>query len=94
MSNALVNHNDDIARLVKKGMRSHSITCTTSSSAIIPYLDNERRLQSGAFVTKFVDVGNDRIVQENHQIFFAGTVPHRQDGTPIPTSAEDSPHLH
>ena len=84
MFHQLVSHNDDIQRLVKKG---YAVAFDSNHYLIvrdIPYLDNERGLQIGAIVTKFVDMGQDRIAQQDHQIFFAGSVPHGMDGTPIP----------
>lgn len=33
---------------------------------------------------KFVDAGEERIVQDDHQIYFAGGVPYGLDGQPIP----------
>lgn len=87
MSNALVNRNEDLAKLVQRG---YAIAIDDLPYLIvrdIPYLDSERRLKWGAIVSKIVDVGNDRIVQEDHQIFFAGAVPHCQEGKPIPNLA-------
>jgi hypothetical protein len=84
MFHQLVNRNDDIGRLVKKG---YAVAFDSNHYLVvrdIPYLDHERQLRIGAIVTKFVDVGEDRIVQEDHQIFFAGGVPHGSDGRPIP----------
>jgi hypothetical protein len=40
-------------------------------------------LQIGAIVTKLVAVDNERVTQDDHQIFFAGSIPHGLDGTPI-----------
>lgn len=84
MFHQLVNRNDDIRRLVEKGYvvafdENHYLVVRD-----IPYLDHEGKLQMGAIVTKFVDLGQDRIVQHNHEIFFAGSVPHGLDGKPIP----------
>jgi hypothetical protein len=84
MFHQLVNHNDDIRRLVEKG---YAVAFDENHYLVvrdIPYLDHERKLQMGAIVTKFVDVGQDRIVQHNHEIFFAGSVPHGLDGKAIP----------
>ena len=79
----LVSHNDDIRRLVEKG---YAVAFDSNYLLVrdIPYLDNERKLQIGAIVTKFIDAGNDRITLDDHQIFFAGTAPHGLDGNPIP----------
>src|SRR5262245_42773384 len=84
MSNALVSRNPDIGRLVDKGYAVGFDDLPYLIVRDIPYLDNERRLQIGAIVSKFVDTGQDRIGQEDHQVFFAGSVPHREDGMPIP----------
>jgi hypothetical protein len=50
----------------------------------IPYLDHERKLQIGAIVTKLEFIDQERVTQTDHQIFFAGSVPHGLDSTPIP----------
>ena len=84
MSNALVSHNPDIGRLVEKGYAIGFDDLPYLIVRDIHYLDSQRRLQTGAIVSKFVDVGQDRIVQENHQIFFAGSVPHDENGKAIP----------
>ncbi len=49
----------------------------------IPYLDLAGQLQIGAFVTKLVFVDQYRVQQEDHQVFFAGSVPYQLDGNPI-----------
>ncbi len=84
MFHLLVSHNDDIRRLVEKG---YAITLDSYNYLVvrdIPYLDHERKLQIGAIVMKFVDLGHNHIRQDDHQIYFAGAVPHGLDGTPIP----------
>lgn len=82
MFQKLVNHNDDIRRLLEKGYAiafdSHHLIVRD-----IPYLNSERELQIGAIVSKLVFTDQERIVQEDHQIFFAGSVPHHLDGKPI-----------
>lgn len=82
MFQKLVSHNDDINRLVEKG---YAVGFDSNYLIIrdIPYLDNENRLQIGAIVTKLVFTDQVRVTQDDHQIFFAGTVPHNIDGTPI-----------
>lgn len=79
----LVNHNDDIRRLVEKG---YAVAFDSSYLIVrdIPYLDAQRKLQIGAIVTKLVFTDENRVVQDDHQIFFAGSVPYNLDGTPIP----------
>jgi hypothetical protein len=84
VSNALVSRNPDIKRLVEKGCAVAFDDLSYLIVRDIPYLDSERRLQVGAIVSKFVDAGQDRIVQEDHQIFFAGSVPHDEEGKPLP----------
>ena len=84
MFQQLVSHNDDIERLVKEG---YAIAFDANNYIVvrdIPYLDAERHLQTGAIVTKFIDKGQNRIAQDDHQIFFAGSAPYGLDGKPIP----------
>ncbi len=83
MFHQLVNHNDDIQRLVDKG---YAVALDSSYLVVrdIPYLDSERNLQIGAIVTKLVYTDKDKVMQDDHQIFFAGSVPYSLDGTPIP----------
>ena len=84
MFHQLVNHNDDIRRLVEKGYAVAFDDLNYLLIRDVPYLDHERKLQMGAIVTKFIDRGNNQIAQDDHQIFFAGSVPHDLDGRPIP----------
>ena len=83
MFHQLVSPNDDLRRLVEKG---YAVAFDSTYLVIrdIPYLDQDGKLQTGAIVTKFVDVGEDRIIQDDHQVFFAGSAPHGLDGKPIP----------
>lgn len=83
MFKKLVSHNDDIRRLVEKG---YAIAFDSNYLVIrdIPYLDSGRNLQDGAIATKLVFIDQERVSQENHQIFFAGSHPHGLDGMPIP----------
>lgn len=89
MFQKLVNRNDDINRLVKRG---YAIAFDSNCMVIrdIPYLDANRDLHVGAIVTKLIFVDQERVAQENHQIFFAGQSPHGLDGKPIPNLG-DSP---
>lgn len=83
MFQKLVSHNEDIRRLVEKG---YAIGFDSNYLIIrdIPYLDAAKTLQIGAIVTKLVDVDGDRFVQDDHQIFFAGSAPYNLDGNLIP----------
>jgi len=83
MFQELVNRNSDIRRLVEKG---YAIALDENHYLVvrdIPYLNQIRELQIGAIVMKFVDQGGDRIAQDDHQIFFAGSHPHGLGGQPI-----------
>lgn len=83
MFHSLVSHNADIKRLLEKG---YALGFDSSYLVVrdIPYLDNERRLQIGAIVTKLKFVDKHRIdPPEDHQIFFCGSHPHNLDGSPI-----------
>lgn len=82
MFHELASHNEDIKQLLEIG---YSITEDHGYLVIrdIPYLDNNGLQQNGAIVTKFVDIDGQKIKQDDHQIFFAGSHPHHIDGTPI-----------
>ena len=86
MFQRLVSHNDDIRRLVEKG---YAVAFDSNYLIVrdIPYLDHLKQLQIGAIVTKLVFIDQERVTQEDHQIFFAGSTPHNPDGTPIPNLA-------
>lgn len=79
----LVNHNDDLRRLVEKG---YAVAFDGGYLVVrdIPYLDSEKLLKWGGIVSKLVFVDKEKVSQEDHQIFFAGSVPHSITGTPIP----------
>jgi hypothetical protein len=86
----LVSHNDDIRRLVEKG---YAVGFDSNCLIVrdIPYLDNQRQNRTGAIVAKLVFVDQDHVVQDDHQILFAGAIPHGLDGQPIPNLA-GGPH--
>jgi len=83
MFQKLVSHNDDIRRLIEKG---YAVAFDSNCLVVrdIPYLDNERKLRTGAIVTKLVLTDLEHVTQDDHQIFFAGGVPYGLDGNPIP----------
>ena len=92
MFQKLVSHNDDIRRLVEKGYAvgfdgPHMIVRD------IPYLDATRMLQWGAFVAKLVFIDDARVVQDDHQLYFTGGVPHNMDGSPVRNLAGGSHRL-
>ncbi len=82
MYQKLASHNDDIRRLVEKG---YAVGFDSSYLIIrdIPYLDSQRNLQNGAFVAKLVFTDQVHVVQEDHQVFFAGSAPCNVDGSLI-----------
>ena len=86
MFQKLVSHNDDIRRLVDRG---YAVAFDSNYMVIrdIPYLDDQRHLQIGGIVTKLEFIDKERVTQEDHQIFFAGSIPYNIDGTPIPNLA-------
>ena len=82
MFHELVSRNEDLKRLVDKG---YAVGFDSGHLVIrdVPYLDHEKRLQTGAFVTKLEFVDKTQVKQQDHQVFFCGAVPHNADGTPI-----------
>jgi hypothetical protein len=78
----LVSHNDDIRRLVERG---YAVAFDSNYLVVrdIPYLDADRKKQVGAIVTKLEFIDQEHVKQTDHQIFFAGSVPHGLDGKPI-----------
>ena len=82
MFQRLVSHNADLGRLVDKG---YAVAFDTNHLVVrdIPYLDADGVLQTGTLVAKLVFIDQDRVRQDDHQVFFAGSVPHGLDGKPI-----------
>lgn len=82
MFQKLVNHNDDIRRLVEKG---YAVGFDSNYLIIrdVLYLNHKGEQEVGAIVTKLIFPDSDHVVQDDHQIFFAGSHPHNTDGTPI-----------
>ena len=82
MFRRLVNRNPDLARLVEKG---YAIAFDSNHLIVrdIPYLDDTGSLQWGGLVAKLEFIDQERVQQTDHQVFFAGTAPHRLDGAAI-----------
>ena len=86
MFHELVSRNEDLKRLVDKG---YAIKFDSEHLVVrdVPYLDHEKNLRIGAFVTKLDFVDKHQVRQVDHQVFFCGSRPHNADGTPIPNLA-------
>jgi hypothetical protein len=82
----LASHNEDLQRLLDKG---YALRIDGAHLVVrdIPYLDGERALHWGAFVAKLEFIDRVRVRQDDHQVYFAGGVPHGLDGRPVPNLA-------
>ena len=78
----LVSHNDDIRHLYEKG---YALSLDGGYLVIrdIPYLDEQKKLQTGAIVSNLIYVDDKNVRQEDHQIFFCGSHPCQLDGNHI-----------
>ena len=85
MFQTLVNHNDDIRGLVEKG---YAVGLDNGYLLVrdIPYLDN-LKLQIGAIVTKLELIDKVKVIQQDHQIFFAGSIPCNIEATQVSLSS-------
>lgn len=92
MFQKLVNHNNDLRRLVEKG---YAVAFDSNHLIVrdIPYLDSESNLHIGAIVAKLELIDQVRVTQTDHQIYFSGDVPHGLDKKPIPNLAGGPVHL-
>lgn len=83
MFHQLVSHNDDLRRLVEKG---YAVAFDSNCLVVrdIPYLDGSLSSQMGAIVAKLEFIDQFRVKQTDHQVYFAGSVPHGLDEKPIP----------
>lgn len=84
MFQKLVSRNEDLERLVKRG---YAVAFDVTNHVVvrdIPYLDADGGLQIGALVAKLEFIDQDRVKQTDHQVFFAGGIPHGLSGEPIP----------
>jgi hypothetical protein len=93
MSRQLASHNDDIRRLVEAGF---AISEDSNYLVVrdIPYLNASLELATGAFVATLVAIDEHRVQQDDHQVWFAGGVPHGLDGKPIPNLGGGPCSLH
>jgi len=79
----LVSHNPDIGRLIDKGYALAVDTTTHLVVRDIPYLDAQKQLKIGSIVAKMTSADNVVFQQTDHQVFFAGDMPHGLDGNPM-----------
>jgi hypothetical protein len=79
----LASHNSDIKQLLERG---YALAIDEGFLIVrdIPYLDENGTLQDGAIVTKLEYVDKYKVLQQDHQIYFAGSAPHGINGLPIP----------
>lgn len=82
MFHQLVSHNEDIGRLVEKG---YALAFDSNYLVIrdIPYLDKDKNLQIGTFVSKLVFIDQTHVQLEDHQMFFCGSHPCELNGNAI-----------
>jgi hypothetical protein len=82
MYQKLVSRNPDLAKLVERGFGvAFDSNCLIVRD--IPYLDEQGGLKVGAFVAKLVFIDQERVEQDDHQVYFAGGHPHQLDGTKV-----------
>lgn len=93
MFRKLVSHNTDLGQLVERG---YAVAFDSNCLIVrdIPYLGGKGELKWGAIVAKLVFVNEDQVVQDDHQIYFAGSHPHQIDGTPIRNLAGGGATIH
>ncbi len=93
MSRQLASHNDDIRRLIEKGF---AVSEDSNYLVVrdIPYLDANLELATGAFVATLVAIDEHRVQQDDHQVWFAGGVPHGLGAKPIPNLGGGPCSLH
>jgi hypothetical protein len=82
MLSILASHNPDIEKLITKG---YAVSIDTNNLVVrdIPYLDSEKQLQTGAFISKLVFIDSNRVQLDDHQIYFCGGHPCELDGSQI-----------
>lgn len=93
MFRKLVSRNPDLGQLVERG---YAVAFDSNCLIVrdIPYLGDKGELNWGAIVAKLVFVNQDQVVQDDHQIYFAGSHPHQIDGTPIRNLAGGGATIH
>lgn len=82
MLSILLNNNEDLELLIKKG---YALSLDSNYLVVrdIPYLDDKCTLHKGAIVSVLVFVTQHQVKIQDHQIFFCGSHPHELNGKPI-----------
>ncbi len=82
----LASHNEDLGRLLDKG---YALRIDGAHLVVrdIPYLNSQGAVETGAIVAKLVFIDKLHVKQDDHQVYFAGSVPHGLNGQPIPNLA-------
>lgn len=83
MFQKLVSHNPDLQRLLEKG---YAVGIDSNCLIVrdVPYLDENLELQKGVLVAKLKFITNDVFEQDNHQVYFSGSLPYGLNGNPVP----------
>lgn len=79
----LASRNSDLGRLIDKG---YALAVDATNHLVIrdiPYVDAQKKLKVGSIVAKMTTPDNEAFHQTDHQIFFAGDMPHGLDGKPM-----------
>lgn len=89
MSHPLVNHSDDLQKLVDEEL---VIEIRNEFLFIyrIPYLDSNRQVQYGTLVSNLQVSGNRTVSNPDHTVYFAGEMPHDLDGSPLTSIINNS----
>ena len=85
----LVSHNNDLKELVDNG---YALAFDNNYLIVrdVPYLDGTLALQWGSIVTKLEFIDQEKVKQDNHQVFFTGSSPYGLQGTPV-SNLNDNP---
>ncbi len=92
MFDKLIQHNDDLKLLVEKG---YALGFDSNCIVIrdIPYLGAQGQLHTGSIIAKLEFINEVKVKQVDHQIFFAGSVPHDINGVCIPNLGGGAHHF-
>lgn len=88
----LLNHNEDLKKLVEKG---YAIALDSNCIIVrdIPYLDDKLNLKIATIVAKIEFKDQLHIKPVNHQVYFSGTSPYGLNGSVIPKMGDNNTSL-